>query len=115
MKEKNKGITLIALIITIIVMLILVGVTITVALNGGLFETATKAATETKKEALDTAGTYKYKLFTKKDELLYEKQFIVTDISGYTDNISYCGSNPTSSFLLTAKCSLSLPSIIGDA
>ena len=64
--------------------------------------------TETKKETLNTAGTYKYKLFTKKDELLYEKQFIVTDISGYTDNISYCGSNPTSSFLLTAKCSLSL-------
>lgn len=49
---KNKdGITLIALIITVIVMLILVGVTITVVLNGGLFETATKAATETQKEA----------------------------------------------------------------
>ena len=48
---KNKdGITLIALIITVIVMLILVGVTITVALNGGLFETATKAATETQIE-----------------------------------------------------------------
>lgn len=31
-------------------MLILVGVTITVALNGGLFETATKAATGTQKE-----------------------------------------------------------------
>ena len=46
-----KGITLIALIITIIVMLILVGVTITVALNGGLFETATNAATGTQKEA----------------------------------------------------------------
>ena len=45
-----NGITLIALIITIIVMLILVGVTITVALNGGLFETATKAATGTQKE-----------------------------------------------------------------
>ena len=41
LKLKNKkGITLIALIITIIVMLILVGVTINVALNGGLFETA---------------------------------------------------------------------------
>ena len=32
-------------------MLILVGVTITVALNGGLFDSATQAATETKKEA----------------------------------------------------------------
>ena len=37
--------------ITVIVMLILVGVTITVALNGGLFETANKAATETQKES----------------------------------------------------------------
>ena len=46
-----KGITLIALIITVIVMLILVGVTINVALNGGLFDSADYAATETKKEA----------------------------------------------------------------
>ena len=45
---KNKsGITLIALIITIIVMLILVGVTINVALNGGLFEKGEKAAFQT--------------------------------------------------------------------
>ena len=36
--------------ITIIVMLILVDVTISVSLNGGLFETATKAATGTQKE-----------------------------------------------------------------
>ena len=41
---KNKsGITLIALIITILVMLILVGVTVNVALNGGLFDTAKEA------------------------------------------------------------------------
>ena len=43
MKTKN-GITLIALIITIIVMLILVGVTVTVAINGGLFKSAKEAA-----------------------------------------------------------------------
>ena len=47
-----KGITLIALIITIIVMLILVGVTITVALNGGLFESAKQGTTETEKHAI---------------------------------------------------------------
>ncbi len=40
----QKGITLIALVITIIVMLILVGVSVTVALNGGLFTTAKEAA-----------------------------------------------------------------------
>ncbi len=49
--KKSNGITLIALIITIIVMLILVGVTITVALNGGLFTTAKSAATNTIIEA----------------------------------------------------------------
>ncbi|MBO5412702.1 MAG: hypothetical protein J6A29_00025 [Clostridia bacterium] len=41
--RQNKGITLIALIITIIVMLILVAVTITTAINGGLFEKAGEA------------------------------------------------------------------------
>jgi len=49
MKNKN-GITLIALIITIIVMLILVGVTVTVALNGGLFKTAKTATGKTELE-----------------------------------------------------------------
>ena len=54
MKElntKQKGITLIALVITIIVMLILVGVTVNVAINGGLFSTARKATTKTQIEA----------------------------------------------------------------
>ena len=53
MKNKifnENGITLIALIITVIVMLILVGVTITVALNGGLFDTTQKAAKGTQKD-----------------------------------------------------------------
>lgn len=49
----EKGITLIALVITIIVMLILVGVTITMALNGKLFDYAKDATqrTNTAKEA----------------------------------------------------------------
>lgn len=46
MKEQ-KGITLVALVITIIVMLILVGVSISVALNGGLFTNAKDAANNT--------------------------------------------------------------------
>ena len=48
MMKDQKGITLVALIITIIVMLILVAVTISVALNGGLFTTAKEASVETK-------------------------------------------------------------------
>jgi type II secretory pathway pseudopilin PulG len=47
----QKGITLIALIITIIVMLILAGVTIDVALDGGLFSKAEEATELTTKAA----------------------------------------------------------------
>ena len=46
--KTREGITLIALIITIIVMLILVAVTISMAINGGLFEKAGEAVKETK-------------------------------------------------------------------
>ena len=45
--KDTKGITLIALIITIIVMLILVGVTVTTAINGGLFTAAQEAKFKT--------------------------------------------------------------------
>lgn len=47
----QKGITLVALVITIIVMLILVGVSVTVAINGGLFDKAKSGAENTQKEA----------------------------------------------------------------
>ena len=50
MKNKENGITLIALIITIIVMLILVGVTINVAISGGLFDKAKIATEQTQKQ-----------------------------------------------------------------
>lgn len=45
--KTQKGITLVALVITIIVMLILVGVTITLATNGGLFSKARDARNNT--------------------------------------------------------------------
>jgi len=48
--KNSKGITLIALIITIIIMLILVGASVTVALNGGLFNTAKDAQAKTQEE-----------------------------------------------------------------
>ena len=47
----QKGITLVALVITIIVMLILVGVSVTVAINGGLFTKASDGASNTQKAA----------------------------------------------------------------
>ena len=48
--KNNKGITLIALVITIIVMLILVIVTINIAMNGDLFNLTKKAAIKTQEE-----------------------------------------------------------------
>ena len=69
MKNKEKGITLIALIITIIVMLILVGVTINVALNGGLFDKAKTASDQT--------------------NLAKEKEILQTKALGYLNNDGY--------------------------
>lgn len=54
MKEQ-KGITLVALVITIIVMLILVAVSVTVALKGGLFDSARTATLETRQAQLNEA------------------------------------------------------------
>lgn len=58
----QKGITLVALVITIIVMLILTGVTITLSLDAGLLDKANEAKTETEADAqednrLVTEGT----------------------------------------------------------
>lgn len=53
MMKGEKGITLVALVITIIVMLILVAVSITVAIRGGLFDTARNAAEGTKAAAAE--------------------------------------------------------------
>ena len=49
--REQKGITLIALIITIVVMLILVGVSVNIALGNGLFNTASDVARRTEEAA----------------------------------------------------------------
>jgi len=67
--KNQKGITLIALIITIIVMLILVSVTVNVALNGGLFEKAKEAGTQTQREA--------------------DREMLLTETLGTIDNNGY--------------------------
>ena len=58
--KEQKGITLVALVITIVIMLILAGVIISVSLNGGLFSTANEATAEMQidieKEQLLTAA-----------------------------------------------------------
>lgn len=69
--RSQKGITLIALVITIIVMLILVAVSITMAVNGGLFNYAGKAAGETnnaiEKESALSNGTVEVNGLTETD------------------------------------------------
>lgn len=49
-KLNNKGITLIALVITIIVMLILAGVTLNISINGGLLTQAQNSKIQTDRE-----------------------------------------------------------------
>lgn len=56
MMKGQKGITLVALIITIIVMLILVGVSISVALNGGIFTQGGDASRKTKQAQISEAA-----------------------------------------------------------
>ena len=77
MKNTNKGITLIALVITIIIMLILVVVTINMAVNGGLFGYAQNASKGTK-EAI-------------KEETLLS---LGTTVKGELDNILYGKNKP---------------------
>ena len=51
--ENNKGITLLALVITIVVLIILVGVTIaTIVSRNGVLDNATKSKVETEKEKI---------------------------------------------------------------
>ena len=68
--KKNKGITLIALIITIIVMLILVAVAIDVAIDGKLFDTAKDAVDKTNDKVGETQNRV--------DELMGELENVST-------------------------------------
>lgn len=76
--KSQKGITLIALVITIIVMLILVGVSITMAVQGGLFGYAGKAVQNTKQE--QSKENY---LGTGKVNVNGNEQDINTIVNGY--------------------------------
>ena len=84
--KQNKGITLIALVITIIIMLILVAVTMATAINGGLFNYAQEASVKTNariKEEQEYAnlGNYEDYGYTKDYEYLIDKytiQYYVT-------------------------------------
>ena len=55
--KKQNGITLVALVITIIILLILAGISIAALSNQGLFQKATKAGEETNKAAKNEQNT----------------------------------------------------------
>ncbi len=92
-KLKNRGITLVALIITIIVMLILVGVTLSIALNGGIVAKTqeAKAKTEAAMEEEKNIGNGKVeidgKTYNSIDEYIHEK----TDNEVKEDDIEVIG------------------------
>ena len=84
----NKGITLIALIITIIVMLILVGVSVNVAINGGIFTKAKEAATQAvKKSSVIAQG--RSKRITPEVQQYVRDELTSTDKSGNTFLLNY--------------------------
>ncbi len=87
MKEKlenKKGITLIALMITIIIMLILVGVTISLTLNGGILDTAREAVF--KQELIMIKEEYRLYL---KDKQTEDMEFEEEKLYIYKDNYRY--------------------------
>lgn len=77
MKEKNSGITLVALVITIIIMLILAGVTLSiVAGSDGLINKAVKAVDKTNEAA---AKEYAELLFAEISADYYDKRYVEKD------------------------------------
>ena len=57
--NKNKGITLVALVITIIVLIILAGVSINAVQNGGIINNAKEARNEYNEEKAKEETNYK--------------------------------------------------------
>ncbi len=74
--KSTKGITLIALIITIIILLILTGVTMNIAVNGGLFNNAQRAVDDTNAKVSSTQDRV--------DDLMDEWDTIESGIKGET-------------------------------
>ena len=74
-REKNKGITLVALVITIVILLILAGISISTLTNTGIFQKAKDA-----KKASENAQKEEDKLISE-----YEKEIVKQDAEGIWD------------------------------
>ena len=80
MREKNiKGITLVALVVTIIILLILAGVAITTLTQTGLFENAKQAKNATENAQIE------------EDTILGSYENKINEISGNRDSITFTG------------------------
>lgn len=102
--NNSKGITMVALVITIILMLILAGVSVTSALNGGLFSTAERAVDQTQKsEDKEMLFDSLIKAMTNSDTV--DIQVIEEDLPDWTieevNNEYKCTSPNGNKFLLT--------------
>ena len=88
MQNKNKGITLVALIITIIVMLILVAVSVNILIKSNLIGTAEKATNKykTASEAESKGGVIEIngKKYASAEDYLAKKEYIDSNIPGGT-------------------------------
>ena len=83
--RKNNGITLIALVITIIVMLILVAVTINIVAQGGLFDSASEATFKTELSKLqEELEIYKMTKLTE-----FGEKFEATSLTASTSRLYY--------------------------
>ena len=127
-KNTAKGITLIALVITIIVMLILVAVTISMALNGGLFGYAKDATTQTKSkmEAESQLSTGRIKIgdvwYDSPQDYADDKPSADQTDGGSGSSTGGGTQNPTQgyvwekySFNITTQFQTATPSEVGDA
>ena len=103
MKNNNKGITLIALVVTIIVLLILAGVSIAMLTGeNGILKNAKTAQENSAKGSLDEAAkiavgniltkelTWPYTGTETDDALTAVQTTIATEITGVNPNISSC-------------------------
>ena len=79
--KNEKGITLIALIITIIVMLILVAVTIAITVNGGLIEKS-KTAKEQTNKAIEKETLQSIALGYLDDNAILDQDTFISECSG---------------------------------
>ena len=82
--RKEKGITLIALVITIVVMIILVGVSVTALISSGLFGSAKNAKKEYEEEVLkdEVTGAVSVRSIWDVDDSQTLKQILESGISG---------------------------------